>query len=204
MKYTAIGFDYGGVIEGKPARFFNEMVCRTLDISLPEYENVYFKHNRAHNNGGLISQNELWQRVINDIGKPEKLNTLLSAIEDYKSDLSVNTNVLKLITRLRETGYKLGLLSNNSVSVAQKLRNDGVDKYFDSFVISAEVGLMKPDKQIFNYFCSDLAVDPSELVYIDDSEKSLSTAVQCGYTPVLFNTYTDLVQQLQTLGVDTH
>ncbi|MBP9738549.1 HAD-IA family hydrolase [Candidatus Saccharibacteria bacterium] len=204
MKYTAIGFDYGGVIEGRPSQFFNEMVCRTLDISLTEYELTYFRHNREHNNGKLISQNELWQRFVVDVGKPELLSTLLVAIEDYKSELTVNTDVLELITRLKNNGYKLGLLSNNSVSVGKRLRVDGIDKYFDSFVVSAEIGMMKPDKNIFDYFCSELAVEPNQLIYIDDSEKSLSTAPQCGYTPILFSTYTNLIQQLQALGVDTH
>jgi hypothetical protein len=40
------------------------------------------------------------------------------------------------------------------------------------------------------------------MIFIDDSERSLSTAEQCGYTPILFTGYDELVEQLNSLHVN--
>ena len=62
-------------------------------------------------------------------------------------------------------------------------------------------GYVKPEPKAFNTFIKDLGVAMDELVFIDDSEKSLSTAKECGYTPILFKSYEQLIAALQQLGI---
>ena len=81
------------------------------------------------------------------------------------------------------------------------MRADGLDKHFDVFIVSAEVGVMKPDPEIFNLFAERLGVTLPELVFIDDSKRSLSAAVECGFEPVLFESYEQLVQSLNKRGI---
>ena len=45
MKFSAIGFDYGGVIAGQPCCVFNKGVCDILGITIEEYKTSYFKYN---------------------------------------------------------------------------------------------------------------------------------------------------------------
>jgi HAD superfamily hydrolase (TIGR01509 family) len=69
-------------------------------------------------------------------------------------------------------------------------------------MISGDVGLMKPDPAIFKLFMDQLGVTPEEFVFIDDAKPSLSTAQECGFSPILFRSYEGLVGELEELGVD--
>jgi hypothetical protein len=122
-------------------------------------------------------------------------------VADMRVAKQTNQEVLELIDRLRAKGYKTGLLSNNNQQAADKMRTDGLDKHFDVFIVSAEVGVMKPDPEIFNLFAERLGVKLPELVFIDDSKRSLSASEECGFAPVLFESYEQLVKELSKRGV---
>lgn len=203
MKYKAIGFDHGGVIEGRPGSEFNKMICMTLQVSLDQYEHAYFAHNRDTVNDTPISAEDKWKRVLDDLNKSDQFDQLIHAINNYGLTNNITNNrLLRYITSLKEKGFKTGLLSNNSIEVAQKLRDKGQDNYFDIFIISDEVGLTKPDPAIFDLFTKQLGVEMNELIFVDDSPQSLSTADECGYTPILYTTFDDLVLKLKELGID--
>lgn len=201
MKYKAIGFDYGGVINGKPGSYFNTAICQLLDITEEDYKRVYFSHNRKFNAGKPISERELWALVLADLGKPDELDSVMKFVAQMRLAKQMNTKVLELIDTLRAKGYKTGLLSNNNQQAADKMRADGLDKHFDTFIVSAEVGVMKPDPEIFNLFAERLDVALPELVFIDDSKRSLSASEECGFEPVLFESYEQLVKDLSRLNI---
>jgi HAD superfamily hydrolase (TIGR01509 family) len=125
------------------------------------------------------------------------------AINDrYKKLLEVvNSDMVALVDQVRDAGYKTGLLSNNSREGGDKMRAKGLDKHFDVFHISEEKGFMKPQTEAFDQFAQELGVRHEELVFIDDSKKSLSTAEACGFTPVLFESYEQLKKQLKELNI---
>ena len=55
----------------------------------------------------------------------------------------------ELIAELKAAGYKLFVLSNMSKEYIDFLREMDVFKYFDGQIISCEVGLIKPEKEIY-------------------------------------------------------
>lgn len=120
--------------------------------------------------------------------------------QDFSAD-DLNQNVLDLVDKLHNLGYRTGLLSNNSREKASMMRAEGLDSHFDVFHISAETGYVKPEPEAFSYLADELGVDLNELVFIDDSENSLSTAADCGYTPILFESYDQLARELTELGI---
>ncbi len=201
MKYKAVGFDYGGVINGEPGSVFTKKFCQFVGVSEENYKKAYFLHNRSFNAGKPITERELWSRVLNELGKSEKLEAVMVFVKDMRVNKSLNQPVLDLIDSIRINGYKTGLLSNNSVEAANMMRSTGLDSHFDVFMVSAEIGLMKPDPSIYNLFTKELGVKTSELIFIDDSQRSLSTAEECGYTPIHFTNYENLVSALEDLKV---
>lgn len=200
MKFKAVGFDWGGVINGQPGFVFTQKFCEFVDVSEAQYKEIYFRHNRAFNAGRPISERELWLRVLTDLGKADLLDDVLAFSKEYRSKKSINRPVLDLVDTLRSSGYKTGLLSNNTLEAAEMMRSEGINTHFDAFIVSAEVGMMKPDPSIFALLCRQLSVQPGELIFIDDSKKSLSTAEECGFTPVLFTDYESLVKDLKKLS----
>jgi epoxide hydrolase-like predicted phosphatase len=201
MQYKAIGFDYGGVINGKPGSFFTEKFCEFVGVSKEEYKKVYFAYNRKFNADEPITERELWTYVLTDLNKIEKLDGVMNLVNEFRLKKELNKNVLQLVDNLRSKSYRTGLLSNNNQEAAGRMRRDGLDKHFDVFIVSAEVGVMKPDPEIFQLFIEKLQVKPEELIFIDDAEKSLSSAKECGFKPLLFKSYQNLVNDLKTLQV---
>jgi putative hydrolase of the HAD superfamily len=201
MSYKAIGFDWGGVLNGQPKTFLVEKILALLDVSHDDYLRAYFNHNKKVNRGE-VTWDELWQLVLTELGQPEK-TAQVAALTAAANEDNINPEVLALVDRLKATDYKVGMLSNNTFEKGKHLRKVGLDKHFDVFHISAETGLVKPEPEAFQHFAEALGVTLPELIFIDDSTKSLSTAEECGFTPILFESYQQLASKLEDLGIQT-
>jgi epoxide hydrolase-like predicted phosphatase len=88
----------------------------------------------------------------------------------------------ELIRTVRRAGFSTSLLSNSW----------GCDEYpradfpglFDSVVISGEVGMRKPEPEIFLHAAASLGIEPGECVFVDDVEANVAAATACGMTGV--------------------
>lgn len=204
-KIKAIGFDYGGVIGSgqRSGKKFSVEVCELLGIDQEVYREAYFSMNSLINLGKIATWREFWQLFLEKLHLPaEQIEPLVKISDKFASTYTeMDGQVLNLIDRLRSLGYKVGLLSNATKENAKLLRKAGLDKHFDAFLISAEIGIQKPDVQAFALLAEKLGVQISELAFVDDAPTSLSTAESCGFTPVLFLSCPQLVSDLTALGV---
>jgi putative hydrolase of the HAD superfamily len=197
VKYKAIGFDFGGVIRGRPGTFFVYEMSRLLNVSEEDYKKVYWSHNQKINRSE-ITWEELWRLVVNDLGQPDKLADVL-ALNNSGLDLVIHKNMLSLVDNIKSKGFTVGLLSNNTLEGGRDMRRRGIDKHFDAFDISAETGFVKPQVEAFEHFAKELGVKPEQLIFIDDTEHSLISAEQVGYTPILYKNYQQLTEDLSAL-----
>lgn len=53
------------------------------------------------------------------------------------------------LAALHDKGYKLGIIANQKLGTAERLKAWGLHQYFDVIAASAEIGYAKPDKEIF-------------------------------------------------------
>ncbi len=66
--------------------------------------------------------------------------------------------------------YRLGVISNGPSPFQERnLRGLRLPVTFDSIIVSAAVGLRKPDPKIFRLGCEELGVEPAEAVYVGDN-----------------------------------
>ena len=199
MAIKAIGFDYGGVIKGNPGAIFGAGITNILGVTDEQFYQAYYRHNKAVNRGE-ITWPTLWKLVLSDLNKFDKFQEVMD-LHNQVYNQSLNSNMLELVDTLRKSGYKVGLLSNNTLDEEAKMMSFHLEQHFDVLHVSASTGFVKPEPEAFNTFIKDLGVAMDELVFIDDSEKSLSTAKDCGYTPILFKSYEQLIAALQQLGI---
>ncbi len=87
------------------------------------------------------------------------------------------------IRALRGAGFSTALLSN-SWGAEEYPRTD-FPALFDAVIISAEVGMRKPEERIFLYAAQALGLEPRECVFVDDVEANIDAAAACGMTGVL-------------------
>ncbi|OGN12511.1 MAG: hypothetical protein A3C71_01940 [Candidatus Yanofskybacteria bacterium RIFCSPHIGHO2_02_FULL_43_15c] len=199
MNFKAIGFDYGGVIAGIPGPEFEKMVISLLGVELRTFQDVYFEFNHLMNNN-VLSPEDFWKKVTEELGVSDKHGDLMKFIKELPHH-EINEQVLDLVDKLRASGYKTGLLSNNTMVAANRFREAGLVNHFDTVVVSAEIGYSKPHPKAFEIFIERLGVMAVELIFIDDTEKSLTVAKEIGFHPVLFTSYGSLLHTLESIGI---
>jgi putative hydrolase of the HAD superfamily len=86
-----------------------------------------------------------------------------------------------LIRAARQAGLRTGLLSN---SWGGGYPRDLFPELFDAVVISAEVGMRKPEPGIFRLAAELLELEPAECVFIDDIEENIRAAESVGLVGV--------------------
>ena len=68
------------------------------------------------------------------------------------------------------SAYRLGIISNGIGKAQRQRLNVGqIDHMFESIVVSDEVGIRKPNKEIFEYSLQQLGLSSHEVLYIGDS-----------------------------------
>ncbi len=81
-------------------------------------------------------------------------------------------DTLDALRRLREQGYRMGVITNLRRDMDELCRNLGMAPYLDFCLTSAEVGVEKPDPAIFFAALERAGVDPAEAVHVGDQPRS--------------------------------
>lgn len=107
----------------------------------------------------------------------------------------------ELAIRLKaDYSLELGLLSNISRGFAEREADVPILSLFSVKVYSATAGATKPSGEIFKILCNRCNADPSELVFVDDSEKNVRGAQDFGIDAVLFDgDVSSLEKKLRTI-----
>jgi epoxide hydrolase-like predicted phosphatase len=96
--------------------------------------------------------------------------------------------------------YKTALLSNASASFAELLHTKfGLGDCFDVIIVSALVGMMKPDPGIYHLVLERLHVAPYEAVFVDDMQENVEGAAAVGMHAIHFTTRDALLSELEAL-----
>lgn len=97
---------------------------------------------------------------------------------------AIDENVA-LMAQLKSLGIPVHAISNFSIDKFAIARNrfPFLDS-FDERIISAEVGLIKPDPAIFELLIRRRSLEPARTVFIDDSAANIATAQMLGFLPV--------------------
>ena len=105
--------------------------------------------------------------------------------------------MLDLIRALRQAGLRTALLSNSWGN--DDYRRDLFPELFDVVVISAEVGMRKPEERIFRHATELLGLEPAQCVFIDDIEQNITMARSLGLAAVHHRTAPETVRELSGL-----
>ncbi len=95
---------------------------------------------------------------------------------------------LKVLERLKDDGYELGIISNFDTRLFNVLRGLGIAELFDTVTISSLARAAKPSPQIFRAALDKHVVDPEEAWHIGDSVRDdVSGAKAAGLQAVLLD-----------------
>lgn len=127
---------------------------------------------------------------------------LIQAYHDHWIDSvgAVYSGTIEILKRLKRVGYPLYGLSNWSAETFPLAR----EKYdffdlLDDFVISGEVGHVKPDPQIFHIMLEKIGKPAQKCLFIDDSLTNIYQAQKMGFATIHFHSPEQLAVALREL-----
>lgn len=74
----------------------------------------------------------------------------------------------RVLSSLKQRGFHLGVIANQSAGTEERLRSWGLRDYFEIVIASAEVGVSKPDLQIFYMALEQAGCLPQEAIMVGD------------------------------------
>ncbi|MFL5782877.1 MAG: HAD family hydrolase [Thermoleophilaceae bacterium] len=115
--------------------------------------------------------------------------------------VQADDRMVDAVRRVKASGRPTGLISNSWGGASYDRVQ--VDELFDSMVISGEVGLHKPEPEIFELGAERLGVQPSECVFVDDLRENCEGAEAVGMTAILHRGPDGTIPELERLlGVE--
>lgn len=181
----AIIWDFGGVLvrtEDWEPRFVWE---RRLGLKKMGLTDMVFNSRVAQEASvGKADAEDIWRWIGQELKlSNQALDTLR---QDYWRGDQVDYELIETIRTLKGN-YKTALLSNAWPSLRAAIEGQWkFDDAFDVMVISAEVGMVKPDPEIYLYALDQLQVEPSNAVFVDDFQENIDGARAVGMHAIHF------------------
>ena len=207
MEIEAILFDFGGVM----ATFYRPDRFRTMEGrlglpagSLPKI--LWHSPDWRLAELGTIDDEAYWRRTAPRLGFDLEAEGAEAQIRDFQralfADVEPEPRMVDLVRRLGRR-YRTGLLSNTPArEPGPLLRRHGLEGLFEVVVLSAAVGLAKPDPAIYHLALEGLGTAAGATVFVDDYEPNVAAACELGLHGVHFAGYDELVAALGALGVE--
>jgi putative hydrolase of the HAD superfamily len=125
---------------------------------------------------GTISPDEFW----NQVGVPANLE------DEFLSGHALNSGVVELLEWCRKNEIPVWCLSNDVGRWSQKLRTRlNIESCLQGSIISGDVGLRKPDRQIYELLIEESGHPATELLFVDDREANVLAARELGIESLL-------------------
>ncbi len=192
-------FDFGGVLyQIDPKRTVEAFKKVSGDPEfLLKIKDLFRKH-IAPLEKGEISHDEFRERTRHEY----KLN-----VDDETFDKYWNITLIKMydhsiqeVLKFKKLGRVI-LLSNTNPVHYNKFKDECSELFslFEKLYFSFNLGMIKPQAEIFEYTLKDMDFKPGETVFIDDSESNIETASSLGIKTVHYKNKEQLSDLIHTV-----
>jgi putative hydrolase of the HAD superfamily len=114
-------------------------------------------------------------RVIGEHGEAAS-----GALDEWEANVGrVDTEMLALLRSVRSR-TTVALLSNGTTRLRRDLHVLDLLDEFDEVFNTAELGIAKPDPEVFHLVCGRLGVDPADALFVDDLAENVEGATEAG------------------------
>ena len=182
-----IVFDMGNVlIRFDPAFFLDRSGVSDPDDHRLVLNELFRSAEWALMDSGLLTESTAEPLILSRI--PDRLrDTVRHLLYHWSYPREMVPGMEDLVTRLKGNGYAIYLLSNASIAQHSYWPQYPVSRYFDGKLISCDVKVVKPSREIYQIFTEKFFLDPSECLFIDDSPANVAGAISCGWEGIVFH-----------------
>ena len=100
-----------------------------------------------------------------------------------------------------DRGYRIYILST-TCEIFYRIEKAGLLPIYtllSGYILSSEVGVVKPEPEIYQTLLRKYGIDPTESVFIDDIQANLDTAAELGFETILAEKESDNILAMQEL-----
>lgn len=172
-----IVFDYGEVISTRTQAI--PALADVMGVEVSVFEPHYWAQREPYDRG--CSDFEYWKSIADAAGvsldqsTSDKLTSM-----DIEGWLNTDPSTVEMLAALEEAGAALALLSNAPSSFARVAERQDWAKYFRVTVFSGDLGIAKPDAEIFEALVAKLGAEPSDCLFLDDRQVNVDGALAAG------------------------
>lgn len=194
----AVVWDLGGVLVRTTDRQPRRAWERRLGLEQDSLDRMVFdspvSRRATVGNAGV---EDIWNDLAGRLGlSPEQTSDLR---RDFWRGDQLDLALMEKIRQLR-TEYKTGLITNAWKDIRSSIQDLWhLDDVFDAIVISAEVGLAKPDPAIYRMLLEQWSLPAQAAVFIDDFSENIDAARQLGMAAIHFKGPEQAIAELDAL-----
>lgn len=195
-------FDMGNVL----IRFDRNLFLDRLDLSREDkqilYREVFASVEWAQMDRGSKTEATALESICKRL--PERLHApAREMVFCWDEPLIPIDGMYELVEELKEAGYGIYLLSNASRRQHDYWPRIEVSRLFDATFISADVGVMKPQPEIYRQCLEKFRIKAEESFFIDDVAANIEGAFFCGLSGAVFHgDVQQLRKELRSAGVN--
>lgn len=200
--YKNFVFDLGGVVvdynpkEYLVDQFFHERTEKKI------YEAVF-----GSKEWEKLDLGELTFQEASDIflkrGREKDIEFEMQAVLDNWMDmLATRKATVNLMRLFKKNGFNLYYLSNIGRETLHEISKRSFWTMFDGGIASCDVGIAKPDPQIYQMLIDKFNLIPQETIFTDDRRENAISSFHVGITGIQFKNVKNLCKMLNTYGVE--
>jgi putative hydrolase of the HAD superfamily len=186
-------FDLGGVVvHWQPLQLMRDLLpeqahdeASAKGVAAAVFQGLTPGGDWAEFDRGRVEPAALASRIAERTGYPvQNLHALIAAIPAHITPMPAS---VALLERARAAGHRLTLLSNMPRPFAAHLELQHTClAWFEAAVFSGRVGLMKPERAMFEHAHDALALNLEHALFIDDHVANIDAARACGWQALHF------------------
>ena len=195
---TTIIFDIGRVLITYDWTKFLEKDFHDAE-SVAILRDAFFGHGLWNElDRGVIPEEELIRQLA--VYAPGRENQIREFIHTFAAQFEQMPYSKQWIRDLKERGFAVYFLSNYSHQAINANREvlDFIP-LMDGGVFSCDVGLIKPEPEIYQLLCSKYGLKMEECVFIDDKQANTDAAKALGMQAITFRGYEEAVRELEEM-----
>ena len=198
MNIRAVFFDFGGVIMRTEFQAPRQHLAERFRMEYDDIDKAVFGSESARRaSQGEMSEEAHWLDVLKRLRHPA------SELESFKDEFFggdiIDRALVEYIRSLRGMKVHTGLISNAWSGLREFMTREKIIDIFDTVVISAEVGQVKPSAKIYEVALDQAKVRAGEVVFVDDMPVNIEGCEKVGMQGILFKDSHETITKLNQL-----
>lgn len=198
-KTKAILCDFDGVLANRFTELSAKDFCSAYSVNVDDFKKVSAETSKGLDIGQRREVDyfaELIARLSLKI-TPAELQKFFSDAD--AQNIQQNKQIYKWLNTISGKDVIIGLATNVSRELAERLEGMGLYDIFQKRYFSYEIGVTKTEQRFWQYVIKNLFIKPNNIIFIDDNKSNIDTAAILGIKGVIYHNFDQILEQISLL-----